>query len=110
MGMGVALPARPARRVGVAGSPILPDQRTGMLYCAASARDTLDLFAWISAKQPLENLTGRYFARAAELVEAGFITPEGEITQRGLNWAEDRDERAGYERALEASEAGGRNV
>ena len=64
-----------------------------------SARDTLDLFAWIAAKQPLGNLTGPYFARAGELVEAGFITPEGAITQRGLNWAEDRDERDAYERA-----------
>ena len=34
-----------------------------------SARDTLDLFAWIASKEPLENLTGRYQTRAAELVE-----------------------------------------
>ena len=74
-----------------------------------SARDTLDLFAWIAAKEPLENLTGRYRTRAAELVEAGFITTAGTATQRGLNWAEDRDERTAYERAqtsLEPDEQG----
>ena len=71
-----------------------------------SARDTLDLFAWIASKEPLENLTGRYQTRAAELVEAGFITTAGTATQRGLNRAEDRDERTAYERARVSQEPG----
>jgi len=51
--------------------------------------EVLDLFAGLIASGLAWQLQGSYGRTAASLIEAGLITPEGEITDRGHTEAEE---------------------